>query len=169
MVNNALSSVYISIVFSFFILVVTSRNWQTSLIAIFCISSIIFGLMSSIYMLGWELGMIESTCLIVFIGVSVDYVVHIVHHYIDSIRQDRIGRMNQAFKSTGKTIMGGALTSCFSGIFLFVCEADALNKFGVMLLVTILASMFSALIFLPSILYVIGPEKNQGKICLRKN
>ena len=86
MVNNALSSIYISIIFSFVILVITSRNLQTSLIAIFCISSIIFGLLSSIYMLDWELGMIESTCLIVFIGVSVDYVVHICHQYIDSIK-----------------------------------------------------------------------------------
>jgi predicted RND superfamily exporter protein len=79
MVNNALSSVYTSIIFAFVILVITSRNIRTSLIAIFCISSIIFGLLSTIYILDWKLGMIESTCLIVFIGVSVDYVVHICH------------------------------------------------------------------------------------------
>jgi predicted RND superfamily exporter protein len=77
--------------------------------------------------------------------------------------------MDHALKSTGKTILGGALTSCFSGIFLFVCEADALNKFGVMLLVTIVASMFTSLIFLPSILYIIGPEKEQGSIVAENN
>ena len=158
MVSNALSSVWSSIVFAFVILVATSGNIWISLIAIFCISSIIFGLLSSITLLGWSLGMIESTCLIVFIGVSVDYVIHICHQYIDSIQHKREGRMNQAFKHTGKTIMGGALTSCFSGVFLFACEADALNKFGIMLLITIVSSLFTSLIFLPSILYLFGPE-----------
>ena len=168
MVRNALTSVWTSIAFAFIILVITSRNIWISLFAILCISQIIFGLLSSIHLLDWRLGMIESTCLIVFIGVSVDYVVHICHHYVASINQDRVGRMNHAFKNTGKTIVGGALTSCFSGIFLFLCEADALNKFGVMLLITIGASMLTSLVFLPSILFLVGPEKDQGTIGKKK-
>ena len=79
LVDNALMSVLISIVFAFLILVFTSFNLYTSLIAIFCISAVIFFLLFAIYALGWDFGIIESTCVIVFIGVSIDYVVHICH------------------------------------------------------------------------------------------
>ena len=79
LVENALMSVLISIVFAFLILVFTSFNLYTSLIAIFCISAVIFFLLFAIYALNWDFGIIESTCVIVFIGVSIDYVVHICH------------------------------------------------------------------------------------------
>jgi hypothetical protein len=61
------------------ILILTTRNLFMSLIAVSCISSIILCMMSMIYMQGWKFGMIESTSLIVFVGISVDYVVHIAH------------------------------------------------------------------------------------------
>ena len=66
--------------------------------AIMCISSIILMLMGMIQILGWKFGLVESTCVIVFIGISVDYVVHICHQYIHSIEDDRTSRMNNAYK-----------------------------------------------------------------------
>lgn len=78
-VTNALQGMMFSCLFSFVILVVTTRNWYISLIAIGCISSIILQLLGVIKLLGWKFGIIESTCIIVFIGVSIDYVVHFAH------------------------------------------------------------------------------------------
>lgn len=71
----------------------------------------------------------------------------------------------------GATIVGGALTSCFSGIVLLFCQADILSKFGVLLLITIVSSMTTALIFLPSWVYLIGPEAESGQVnfdCFKK-
>jgi predicted RND superfamily exporter protein len=64
----------------------------------------------------------------------------------------------------GQTILAGALTSIFSALFLMLCQAASLNKFGVLLLITIASSMLSALIFLPSLFYIIGPNGKAGDL-----
>ena len=78
-VSNAIQSMIFSIIFSLSILVIATSNIYVSLIAIFSISTIVLTLMAMIWILGWKFGLIESTCIIAFIGISVDYVVHIAH------------------------------------------------------------------------------------------
>ena len=73
-----------SIIFAMIVLVLATSNIYLSLIAIFGISSIMLALMGMIWILDWKFGLVEATCIIVFIGISVDYVVHIIHQYNDS-------------------------------------------------------------------------------------
>ena len=135
----------------------------------FSISGIVLALMSMINMLGWQFGIIESTCVIIFIGISVDYVVHISHQYIHALDNQRKQRMDYAFKNMGATILGGATTSCIASFLLITCKAATLNKFGILLLTTIMSSIIASLIFLPGIIYVIGPNKLQGDLLCNKN
>ena len=60
-------------------MVLVTGNIYVSLLAILYISSIILFLMGVIKINGGNFGLIEATCVIVFIGISVDYVVHISH------------------------------------------------------------------------------------------
>tara|TARA_B110000285_G_C14835993_1_gene473110 strand:- start:102 stop:353 length:252 start_codon:yes stop_codon:yes gene_type:complete len=64
----------------------------------------------------------------------------------------------------GQTILGGALTSIFGGIFLGFCNVAILNQFGILFITTIVASFFSSIIFFPSILYILGPDDKQGDL-----
>ena len=68
----------------------------------------------------------------------------------------------------GQTILAGAMTSLFSGIFLTDCNSDALWTFGILLLTTVTASMLTALVVLPGLLYLIGPTGDQGKVPFRR-
>ena len=77
-----------------------------------------------------------------------------------SVEHDRFNRTLAAYRQMGPTILAGALTSIFSAIFLVLCQAASLNKFGVLLLVTIISAMLTALMLLPSLLYIIGPNHN---------
>jgi predicted RND superfamily exporter protein len=113
--------------------------------------------MSTIYLFGWEFGLVESACVIVFIGISFDYVIHICHEYIHCVYVHRKSRMDNSFKNMGETIFSGAITTSFSGIFLALCEANALNKFGLLLIITIISSLIVSLVFLPALLYTFGP------------
>jgi predicted RND superfamily exporter protein len=88
-ISNAIQNIFFSILFSLIILIITTGNVYISFIAIFCITSIVLNLMGVISFLGWKFGMVESTCVIVFIGISIDYVVHICHQYVHSIYDDR--------------------------------------------------------------------------------
>ena len=77
--------------------------------------------MSSIKLAGWSLGIAESVGLIVFVGFSVDYIVHMCHQYVESTHESRKKRMDSFFQEFGTTILNGAYTSFVAGLFLSIC------------------------------------------------
>jgi len=64
----------------------------------------------------------------------------------------------------GQTILGGALTSIFGGIFLIFCNVAILSQFGILFVTTIVAAFLTAIIFFPSILFIFGPDHKQGDL-----
>lgn len=78
-INNALVGVAFNLLFNIIVLVINTKNIYLSLIAIFSIIAVILSLISIIPIMGWQFGLVESSSVIVFIGVSFDYVVHICH------------------------------------------------------------------------------------------
>tara|TARA_B110000285_G_C14950542_1_gene526562 strand:+ start:666 stop:908 length:243 start_codon:yes stop_codon:yes gene_type:complete len=68
----------------------------------------------------------------------------------------------------GQTILGGALTSILSGVFLCICQVAVLNKFGLLFISTIVGAFLTSVIFLPSMLYCMGPNGNTGSFCVNK-
>ena len=87
--QSALQGAGLSLIICFLVLAAITRNLQVSSLAITCIGSIIAFILSTIHLLGWTFGLIESTCMIVFIGISFDYVVHIAHCYLTKKSDDR--------------------------------------------------------------------------------
>lgn len=142
----------------------TTWNFWVSLLSTYAIGSIILQMMAMIKLNGWTFGVIQSICVIVFIGISVDYVAHISHQFVHSTHKLRRDRMNEAYRQMGQTILGGALTSVFGGIFLVFCNVAILNQFGILFVTTILASFLTAVIFYPSILFILGPDDKQGDL-----
>ena len=163
-VESSIQGVVLSCFVCFFILSVMTGNYLLTIYAILSIITIVLAVMSMIFLMGWDFGLVQSTCIIVFIGISFDYVVHISHQYLSSNLNTRRERMDHAYTIMGETIFAGALTTSFSGIGLLLCQTDALNKFGVLLMTTVISSMFVALLFLPAFMYFIGPEEDQGSI-----
>ena len=115
-------------------------------------------------MLGWELGTVESIAMVVLIGLSVDYVVHLGIHYVGSVYPDRRRRTDDALKLLGMSIMSGGITTMGSGIFLFFTATLLLRKFAVLITATIAFSLVFAMVFFVALLYIIGPEKNMGNL-----
>lgn len=77
--TNALQGMYSSIIFAFFILLVTTNNILVSIYSIVSICLVLTTLMACIFLFGWGMGIAESVGLIIFIGFAVDYVVHMCH------------------------------------------------------------------------------------------
>ena len=72
------------------------------------------------------------------------------------------------YEQVGSTILNGALSTMVAAICLVLCQFGYLKKMGVMMIVTIVASLFSSLILYPAILLCMGPEGDHGKIDLKK-
>ena len=100
-ITDAFQGIAVSLGFAFIVMLLMTQNLYVSLISIICISSIILQLMGAIKAIGWHFGIVESTCVIVFIGISVDYVVHLCHQYIHSVEPLRYGRTKAAFRQMG--------------------------------------------------------------------
>lgn len=68
----------------FIVLTVVTGNLLMSVYSAIAIGTIILNLMSVMRLLGWRLSMTVTTCLIVFIGISFDYIIHISVSYLQS-------------------------------------------------------------------------------------
>lgn len=74
----------ISIGFAFIALLFSTQNILISIYSIVSIGGIVSCVVAVMKFRGWELGITESITVIILIGLSVDYVVHLGTHYVES-------------------------------------------------------------------------------------
>lgn len=79
--------------FAFLVLILTTHNIITATFSILSICGIVVSVISIMEMAGWELGVAESVAIVILIGMSVDYVVHLATHYVESSYTDRYRKM----------------------------------------------------------------------------
>merc|ERR1711871_1651719 len=150
------------------VLMMATLNWVLSFYATSLIGFIVLCVLGFCRLNGWDLGIAESIAGIIVIGFSVDYVVHLSHMYIEAGHKmgmvDRTQRFTYAAEKMGQTVIGGAITTAGSGIFMFFCQLTFFSKMAVLICVTILFSFLYSLGFFMSILALVGPEGNLGDL-----
>merc|ERR1719181_664318 len=97
--------------FACIVLVLATRNVVVALCAIACIGSIVSSVMAFMFLIGWKLGVLEALVLVMVIGLSVDYVVHMADAYLEAPAADRIGRTQYMMKKMGLAVLNGAATT----------------------------------------------------------
>jgi len=118
-------------------------------------------------MMGWALGAVEVLGLIVFIGYSITYALHVAHKYREhsmSARGSNENKTNRrhaavmyAMESMASAVVGSAVTTLGSSFFLFFCTMAIFVKLAsVLFAVTFFAMVFSVVV-LPAALLYIGP------------
>jgi predicted RND superfamily exporter protein len=80
-VKSAKQGVMIALMFSFLILLLATRNIILSFFSIFCVGIVILSEVAIIVSQGWQLGISESISVVIIIGLSVDYCVHLATDY----------------------------------------------------------------------------------------
>mmetsp|Transcript_24121 Transcript_24121/g.59630 ORF Transcript_24121/g.59630 Transcript_24121/m.59630 type:complete len:237 (-) Transcript_24121:150-860(-) len=116
---------------------------------------------------GWDLGVGETICVVLVIGFSVDYVVHLGHMYQDSNNhgcKTREERFQFAAEYMGMTVIGGAITTAGSGLIMFTCQMQTFTKMAILISVTILFSLLYSFFFFMGLLIIIGPENETGNL-----
>lgn len=120
-------------------------------------------------LMGWAVGVLEVLGLIVFVGYSITYTLHIAHKYQEhmlSSESIQLGRQAQArrrlavsyaLRSMSGSIVGSAITTLGSSFFLFFCQLVIFVKLATVLFsVTFFACVFATLAF-PAALLCVGP------------
>jgi len=114
---------------------------------------------------GQALGTAESISLVVLIGFSVDYIVHLSADYMHSAQIRRYDKMRQAYREMGVSILSGCITTFGCGFCLFFGNFTFFRKFGLVITSTILVSFATAMLTFGAFCHIFGPEKNFGMIC----
>eukprot|EP00928_Gymnodinium_smaydae_P028734 TRINITY_DN21845_c0_g1_i1.p1 TRINITY_DN21845_c0_g1~~TRINITY_DN21845_c0_g1_i1.p1 ORF type:complete len:1626 (-),score=376.65 TRINITY_DN21845_c0_g1_i1:221-5098(-) len=118
--------------------------------------------------MGWAFGAIEVLGLIIFVGYSITYALHIAHKYREhtlmtdgstrcTSRDRRRAAVVSALQLMTNAVLGSAVTTLGSSFFLFFCTMQIFVKLALVLFtVTFLSGLF-ALLVLPAMLLCVGP------------
>mmetsp|Transcript_56703 Transcript_56703/g.132206 ORF Transcript_56703/g.132206 Transcript_56703/m.132206 type:complete len:303 (-) Transcript_56703:66-974(-) len=105
----------------------------------------------------WEFGAVQAIGMTTFVGVSVDYMLHLSHAYYHSKSLTRKEKVRDAMVHLGSAILGGAATTAGATIFIFPTYIYLFYQLGVMLCVNTLIALFYCFFFLAPTLMICGP------------
>jgi predicted RND superfamily exporter protein len=118
-VKGAFQGIVASIIFSFIVLMIVTRNLITSFASIFCVTVIIFSIITFMHWNGQQFGSDESIAVVMLIGFAVDYVLHLGTDYMHSLAPTRFEKMKQSYREMGLSITSGCVTTFLCGAVLF--------------------------------------------------
>jgi hypothetical protein len=162
--NEAFTGMAMALGFASIVLLIATRNVVVALCAIASITSIVSSVMAFMFCLGWKLGVLEALVLVMVIGLSVDYVVHMADAYLESPAEDRLERTKFMLVRMGLAVVNGGITTIGAACFMCACYITFFQKFGIVILATVFQSLVTALFFFSAMMALFGPEGTFGQI-----
>ena len=142
------------------VILVFTQNLLISLYAMLTIVLIVITLMGFLFAVaGFTFGAIEAVGVTIFVGMSVDYCLHVAHGYHSSASRTRKDKTTESLTALGVSILGAAMTTASSSAFLFPCRIYLFIQLGVMLVSNTILAVFFALVFLVAMLMIAGPVR----------
>ena len=164
LISGAISGLLLVFVLAFVVLNVASGNVIISIIAVMTIAGIVSTVMGVGIraMMGWDLGTAESITIVILIGFSMDYTLHLSDAYMESPHSNRADRTRDAMTHLGISVTAGALTTLISGLFLWATILVFFQKFAFNITATVLTSFLFSIFVFPSLCLTIGPQGEFG-------
>merc|ERR1712224_200975 len=147
-------------ILAFVVVLLATQQILVAFASVLTILGVLASVLGSMVALGWELGTIESICLTILAGFSVDYVVHLAHAYVHAEKSERSDKVRSALDEIGVSVLGGMLTSASAAVALMLCQLQFFYKFGVFLMLTVSISWIWANVAFMATMSVCGPVKN---------
>lgn len=141
---------------SFLVILLTSWSFMLSVFATFAVCTALVSVLGVISLLGWDVGIVESTLITVTAGFSVDYVVHLVtvyaHEHQDATSKDEDWgeRLTAVVVQVGPSVFHAMTTSVLGALPLLTCVMLLLYKLGLFLVLVVgFSFLASHTVFLP--------------------
>lgn len=97
---------------------------------------------------GWEMGISESIAIVLLIGLSVDYVVHLSAHIVISNKKSTDEKLIESYRDIAISVTSGAITTFCCGLFLLGGKNLIFKKFAILITSTIgLSYLVSMVLF----------------------
>merc|ERR1711959_495791 len=159
-VSSALTGMIAGTILAFTVVLFATQQILVAFASVLTIVGILGSVLGSMVAMGWELGTVESICLTILAGFSVDYVVHLAHAYVHAEKNERSDKVRSALDEIGVSVLGGMLTSASAAIALMLCQLQFFHKFGVFLILTVSISWVWANVAFMASMALFGPDSS---------
>merc|ERR1712167_129235 len=157
-VSSAITGMITGTLLAFVVALLATQQILVAFASMLTIVGILASVLGSMVALGWELGTIESICLTILAGFSVDYVVHLAHAFVHAEKKERLDKVRSALDEIGVSVLGGMLTSASAAVALMICQLQFFHKFGVFLMLTVSISWIWANVGFLASMALLGPD-----------
>ncbi|XP_078362543.1 protein dispatched homolog 1-like [Oculina patagonica] len=167
--DGTYSSLGISVVVSFAVMLLTTLNIFISIYAIITIIGIIAITIGSLVLAGWQLNILESIVMSVAVGLSIDFTMHYgVAYRLAPDKSQRVSRVRYSLVHIGSAITMAAITTFLTGLMMMPSTVLAYFQLGqFLMLVMVFSWLYSTFGFL-SICTVIGPREDFGQLSISR-
>ncbi|TKR60315.1 hypothetical protein L596_027578 [Steinernema carpocapsae] len=164
LLNDTAISIAVGLAFAFFVLLFAVRNVVICGLAVFVIANVILTTLGTLVMLGWELNVVESTIVLLAVGLSFDFVLHIAVAYRQASDMTRLPKTLTAITHTISPVSLSMLTTAITGAAMLPANTLAFFQIGLFMVLIAVVSWMSAIFFFGSLLAMFGPE--EGDCCI---
>eukprot|EP00038_Savillea_parva_P006417 m.163683 g.163683 ORF g.163683 m.163683 type:complete len:1050 (+) comp12325_c0_seq1:204-3353(+) len=161
--NDAVFSILVSLLLTFVIVCASTRDILVSVMATATIGFIVLTMIANVVWLGWKISVIESICLTILVGLSVDYTIHLANAWQSQTwTTDRLQRLNAALLEIGISVLAAATTTFLSAIPLLLCIIVFFYKFGCFIMLSVVWSTVFAFGAFLTMMSILGPVTNRN-------
>jgi len=116
---------------------------------------------------GFSLGIGEAIAGNIVIGLSIDYTLHLSHAYMDNDSTSREAKVTHAATIMGVTVVGGAITTFVSALFMLACQLTFFGSMCTLIGGTIMFSLTYSLFFFMPLMALAGPTGESKPLFVR--
>lgn len=168
MLTNSFWGCTISVAGAAIVLVLATQSLVITIAASLSIAIIIISCIALIVFAGWDLGFMESVMIIMCVGFSVDFVVHIGISYMHALHEvgkdsqseehkDQFFFVQAALGEIGISVFAAAITTAGASIFLAGTSLIPFQRIGYFIAFDIVFSLIVAVFFFSALCRMIGP------------
>eukprot|EP01052_Picozoa_sp_SAG31_P007167 SAG31_NODE_338_length_17490_cov_7.707032_10_plen_411_part_00 len=128
--RSATRGTVISMVLALVCIVTATNNYLVTAWSMLVIFLIVVAVVGTMVMIGWTLGVIESICITIVVGLSVDYTIHLCHIFASSTAETRFEAGRDALASMGVSVFNAAITTLGSALVLMSTYIVFFTNFG---------------------------------------
>ena len=146
-------------------LLLSTLNLVITLFAVIVLGGILAVILALLVWFDMTLGIIESLCLSILMGLAVDYTTHLANAYVEAPETfSRRQRSSFMVGHMGISVLWGAATTIVGGVVLLFGEITFFPAFGRFLISQSVLSLIFSLGFFTALCFIIGPTQHQGDL-----
>ncbi|CAD6191135.1 unnamed protein product [Caenorhabditis auriculariae] len=161
-VETAVSVILLSLTVNFVVTgILLGIDYKSALFGVMTIAMVVVDLIGIMAIWGIELNAISIANLVMALGISAEFVVHILRGYCYSERVTRVDRATESFVKVGSTIFSGLTSTLLGASVILAFSHSQICKvfFFRMVFSTVVLGASHGLIFLPVILSLGGNDR----------